>query len=177
MPFQVASEDSATASALRTALLAQDVESRPTIRLLMSGGNREEALRFELVIEPDGTARSVIRDGLHDQDGSAQVILSDTQLRRLSERLLDTSLLRLRAPQPLWIPDSVIGSLEITSSGGRESGEGSSERWYFYADKDQALVAEDAPPPELVEAVSSLLEIVERAPELPGPTDTNLVGV
>lgn len=130
---------------------------RIEVRMRIRGGLPSQRFNMDLEASTaDDTARIQVRNEMADQFAeSGPVSLRGPELQDLAAAVLESGLLDLPQEPPSFLPDTVVGILEI--SDGR-----SIRRYYFAADPDQAAVQGKVPPPQLQAVVERLYRMGEQ---------------
>jgi hypothetical protein len=147
-PTSLEPEDPLRAAVDRAAV--GDVDEGLTFDLHVAGGLPAQAYRLEHRIGGDLRARTSLVDeraGRRHEARGTDVGRDD--VAEVARRILASGLLDAPADPPTFLPDTVVGVIEI-SDGER------TYRAYFAADADQASVQEVPPRPAVLEAANAL---------------------
>jgi hypothetical protein len=127
------------ASRVRRAIRDEKTARDIRVALRVGGGLPEQAYHFEFLAEGSGAAHGELRCQLSDRSVRKRTrSLDPRRFRSLLRRIDESRILQRRADEPRFLPDTVIGLLEVAS-------EGTTERIYFAADPDQASVQNKVP--------------------------------
>ncbi len=141
--------------ALRSAL-ERAAEGGPDRRLQISlrvaGGAPSQRYRFEFAARGTGTASSTLSAEAPDQQGKWDERLEPAELADLAREVLASGVLDTPAEAPRFLPDTLVGILDITNGTTRL-------RRYFAADPDQARVQDAAPPPSITKAADAIFSL------------------
>ena len=146
---------------LKRKLLSSD---RPPIHLRVTGGPPRQRFDLDLRIEGDGTIVSRLHDDLERRETSKRVKLEHARLEPIYAEIARSGLLDTDAKAAPFIPDSLIGVIEIEGN-----------RWLFYADREQAEAADARAPEGILAATRQLMQVAASALNLPSISPT-LVG-
>jgi hypothetical protein len=129
---------------------AGDVDENLKIVLRVSGGMPAQSYRFDYRVGGDLTARVSLDDERSNRrravDGAS---VERNEVAELARELVASGVLDVPADPPRFLPDTVVGVLEI--SYGKAT-----FRVYFAADPEQASVQEVPPRPELHRAAEAI---------------------
>lgn len=129
------------------------------VSLLVAGGAPSQRYRFHFAADGSGGVEGELHCELSGREGKARrAKLARKQFADLVRDVVASGVLEVPAEQPRFLPDTVVGTLELTD--GR-----SSLSWDFAADPEQAK-AQGAVPPRAVERAAD--EIYSRAAKLMG---------
>lgn len=132
-----------------------DLRDALRVELRISGGMPGQDYLFEFASSGSGAAQSQIRDSLSDRHGKPkQASLEGKNLTRLLDAILTSGVLDLPEEPPQFLPDTVVGYLEVSHS---DSG----RRWYFAADEDQAQAQGKIPSREIKEVLETIYSLGE----------------
>ena len=147
--------------ALEQGLQSPDQGRRISVELRVSGGQASRRYAFHFRAGGDQEAQAELRCGLSGRQGEAKdVRLHEGEWTSLLREILDSGVLDLPEEPPRFLPDTVVGLLEIS--------DGESTRWlYFAADEDQASVQGKRPPPPLTSVVETIYRLAGRMMNLP----------
>jgi hypothetical protein len=81
--------------------------------------------------------------------------LDDAQLAALIRAVLASGLLETPAEAPRFLPDTVVGILELSHGA-------TTHRWYFAADAEQARSQGAEPPPAVAKAADAIYGVAGR---------------
>ena len=147
-PASLEPEDPLRAAVDRAA--AGEVDESLTFDLRVAGGMPTRAYRLEHRIGGDMRARTSLVDERagrrHEARGSD---VGPDDVAEVARRIVASGVLDVPADPPSFLPDTVVGVLEI--SDGEHT-----YRAYFAADPDQASVQEVPPRPAVLEAANAL---------------------
>jgi len=141
--------------ALRSALeRAADgkADRRLEISLRVAGGAPSQRYRFEFVARGTGTASSELSCEATDRRGKSDERLEPAELAELARKVLASGILDTPAEPPRFLPDTLVGILDITNGT-------TSFRRYFAAEADQAQVQAAAPPAGVAEAADAIFSL------------------
>ncbi len=141
--------------ALRSALeRAADgkADRRLEISLRVVGGAPSQRYRFEFVARGTGRASTELSCEATDREGKSNERLDSAELADLARKMLASGILETPAEAPRFLPDTVVGILDITNGT-------TSFRRYFAADADQAQVQAAAPPSGVAEAADAIFSL------------------
>lgn len=118
-----------------------------SISFRVAGG--PPASRYRLEYRTSGTrlASGSLECGLRDRHGAAPP--HEVDVPSLARRLLESGVMDIPAEPPGFLPDTIVGTIEITAGDHRR-------RIYFAADPDQASVQTKTPPPAVLRAADAL---------------------
>lgn len=133
------------------------------VRLRIGGGAPSQRYQLEFEVAATGEARALLRDELTDRRAQAEPgRLEPGEVQRLLGTIDEVALLRTEPVQPAFLPDTVVGILEVSDGSDLY-------RTYFIADPAQAE-AQERPPPEAVRAVvEQIYELVARLLDIEDP--------
>jgi hypothetical protein len=141
--------------ALRFAL-ERAAEGKPdrrfAISLRVAGGAPSQRYRFEFAARGTGTASSTLSSEAPDQQGKSDERLDPAELADLAREVLASGVLDTPAEQPRFLPDTLVGILDITNGT-------TTLRRYFAADPDQAQVQAAAPPAGVTKAADAIFSL------------------
>lgn len=152
--------DNTLSENLQKAIEDESVRERITISLQVNGGLASE--RYQLFLEASGRGsveyeyRSQLLD---DTLRSGTADISDEAFVALLKQVRVSGVLGLSQEDPRFVPDTVIGILEISD------GE-NSFRATFAADPEQAEEQGRTPPPEVTEAADAMYALGARVMDL-----------
>ena len=132
-----------------------DAETREklTIRLHISGGMPSQAYHFDFRTAGNEVTYCELDCTLSGRQGSRESsVLEYDDFSNLLSKLQESQVLETVQENPRFLPDTVVGYLEITD------GE-LSRRMYFAADEDQAGVQGKTVSPELQAAVEPIYQM------------------
>jgi hypothetical protein len=127
------------------------VDPRLEISLIVAGGAPSQRYRFAFRGAGAGDAESDLECQPSKRRGtSKQTAKPDpAQFADLVRAILASGLLEVPQQQPRFLPDTVVGKLEISDGSSRR-------RWYFAADPDQASVQQLQTPPAVAKAADAI---------------------
>lgn len=129
-------------------------ETRVSLRI--AGGLPSQSFHLEVEATGDESGHSRIHCKLSGRRAETERTRLDAQeFQELLGEIVKSGVLKLREERPLFLPDTVVGILEISD------GE-STRRYYFAADPDQAETQGKVPPPELRKAVDVVYRLGSR---------------
>jgi hypothetical protein len=138
---------------LRTALMRTadgDVDPQLQISLRVSGGAPSQRHQFNFTVAGGGRMSSRLDSDFGNRHAAVdEERLQDNDIVELVRRLRDSEILDLAPQQPRFLPDTLVGMLDITRGP-------STFRVYFAADADQAAV-QGKPVPEPVRAATAAI--------------------
>ena len=141
-----------------------DVDRDLRVSLVVGGGAPSQRYRFNFAANGSGRVSSEFSSELSGRTGKArQRTLTRQEFAEVLRAIVATGVLELSADQPRFLPDTVVGILEL--SDGR-----SSYRWKFAADPEQALTQGAAPPPALERAADAIYSLGGRLMGKPKPS-------
>jgi hypothetical protein len=132
--------------------LAEEGDKRKnvTVSLKIAGGLPSEEFHLDFRASGDGTMQCEMECGLSKRRGKSQAkSLKSKESAQLLRKVLDSGLLNLEQQRPRFLPDTLIGILEITD------GE-SVHRTYFAADPEQAKMQNQSLRPELEKIINEI---------------------
>lgn len=130
-----------------------DVDRDLRVSLVVAGGAPSQRYRFDFAADGSGSVRSDFSSELSGRTGKArQRTLTRKEFAEVLRGIVASGLLELSVDQPRFLPDTVVGILEV--SDGR-----SSFRWDFAADPEQAVTQGTVPPPALERAVDEIYSL------------------
>ena len=138
---------------LEEALKDPDVGRRVSVELRVSGGMPEKAYYFHLRVDGGRVVESQIRDaatGRRAENKGATMAGADWSA--LLRAIRGSRVLDVPEEPPRFLPDTVVGHLEITD------GE-STHTLYFAADEDQARAQNKVPPAQVRRAVDAIYSL------------------
>lgn len=126
-------------------------EKNLRVSLRINGGLPSQKFRLDFQAAGDGTVSCEVDCQLSGRHGKTEekVRLEAQELRGLLETIVESGVLDLPEEQPAFLPDTVVGILEISDGS-------STRRFYFAADPDQAEVQGKVPPPELQRTLEAI---------------------
>lgn len=124
-------------------------DRRFRISLLVTGGAPSQRYRFEFLVRGTGAASSKLEDVPSDRQGKSDDRLEPSELAELARTLLASGVLDTPAEPPRFLPDTLVGILDITNGKARF-------RRYFAADADQAELQGAAAPAGLAKAADAI---------------------
>ncbi len=138
---------------LKEALTDEVVRKRLSVTLHIAGGLRQQAYQFDFAASGKGRVRCDLRCNLTKRTGRAgRRTISNSEFTELLKRIQKSKVLSLAAATPEFLPDTVVGRLEISD------GE-VTHRWYFAADEEQAKTQGKLPPKALRDAIDAIYGI------------------
>ncbi len=127
-----------------------EVDRELRVSLLVAGGAPSQRYRFHLAADASGRVQGELRCELSGREGkSRRRTLARKEFADLVRAIVASGVLEVPAEQPRFLPDTVVGTLEL--SDGR-----SSLRWDFAADAEQAEAQGTPPPPAVEKAVDDI---------------------
>jgi hypothetical protein len=121
-----------------------DVDRELRVSLLVAGGVPSQRYRFHFAADGSGRVSCELSCELSGRKAKAsRRTLARKEFADLIRAIMASGVLEAPAEQPLFVPDTIVGTLEL--SDGR-----SSLRWDFAADPEQAKT-QGAVPPSAVE--------------------------
>jgi hypothetical protein len=124
-------------------------DRRFAISLVVTGGAPSQRYRFEFAARGTGTFSAQLSDEPADQRERSEERLESAELAGLARDVLASGVLDTPADPPRFLPDTLVGILDITSGTTRF-------RRYFAADREQADVQAAVPPPGLAKAADAV---------------------
>jgi hypothetical protein len=122
------------------------------ISLLVTGGAPSQRYRFEFAARGTGSLSTRLADDVSDRQGKSAERLGASDLADLARSILGSGVLETPAEPPRFLPDTIVGILDITNGTSRF-------RRYFAADTEQAEVQDAVPPPALVKAADAIYAV------------------
>jgi hypothetical protein len=122
------------------------------ISLRVAGGAPSQRYRFEFVARGTGTASSELSDDAADRREKSDERLDPAELADLARKVLASDILDTPAEAPRFLPDTLVGILDITNGTTRF-------RRYFAVDADQAQVQAATPPARVAEAADAIFSL------------------
>jgi hypothetical protein len=133
-----------------------EVDRKLKISLLVVGGAPSQRYHFEFAASGSGEVDAELSCDLSDRRGRVEgQKLEEAQLAELVRAILASGLLEAPAEVPAFLPDTVVGILELSDGASRL-------RWYFAADPEQARAQEAEPPPGVVKAADAIYALAGR---------------
>lgn len=133
---------------LRLALRDEAARRRFHVRLNVRGGLPAQSYRLEFDMAGSGEVQSQYADALSKREGRTdKAALDSRQVLAILKTLAPA--LELADEQPRFLPDTLVGILEISDGT-------NTHRIYFAADPDQAKAQGKLLPPALQAAVNSI---------------------
>ena len=130
-----------------------EVDRELRVSLLVAGGVPSQRYRFHFAADGSGRVRCELDCDLSDRKGKAgRRTLAQKEFADLVRAIVASGVLEVSAEQPRFVPDTVVGSLEL--SDGR-----SSLRWDFAADPEQAKTQGAVPPPAVERAADEIYSL------------------
>lgn len=127
-----------------------EVDRELRVSLLVAGGAPSQRYRFRFDADGSGQAQAELGCELSGREGDATGRrLARKEFADLVREIVASGLLEVPMEQPRFLPDTVVGTLEL--SDGR-----SSLRWDFAADPEQARAQAAVPPPAVERAVGQI---------------------
>ena len=127
------------------------------ISLRVVGGLPGRGYHFEFNTSGGGQAQSRLKDERKRRElGTDTAQLEGGEFRKLLESIRDSRMLTRGEEPPRFLPDTVVGMLEITD--GQHT-----YRYWFAADEDQASVQNKKTPPEIAKVVEMIYGMGARA--------------
>jgi hypothetical protein len=144
--------------ALRSAL-ERTAEGKPDrsfeVSLRVAGGAPSQRYRFEFTARGTGSLATSISDDMSERHGKSDERLDPSEFADLARVLLRSGVLETPAETPRFLPDTLVGILDITQGTSRF-------RRHFAADRDQAQVQDVQPPSALVKAADAIYALGAR---------------
>jgi hypothetical protein len=127
------------------------VEPGLEISLVVAGGAPSQRYRFAFRGSGAGDVECDLECQPSKRRGTSKPRAKpdQAQFADLVRAILASGLLEVPQQQPRFLPDTVVGRLEISDGSSRQ-------RWYFAADPDQASVQELQTPPAVAKAADAL---------------------
>jgi hypothetical protein len=142
------------ADRLDAALTDEATRRALVVKMTIRGGLQPQAYAFDFVAHGGGNAECSFEDRLHGASCERTTLrLSPDDFRDLLKKIQGA--LRLPHEQPSFLPDTVLGILEV--SDGRDV-----RRLYFAADPEQAKTQGQVPPRELRTAIDAIYAAAAR---------------
>jgi hypothetical protein len=133
-----------------------EIDPELRISLLVVGGAPSQRYHFDFAAFGSGEVYAELSCDLSNRRGKAEGRkLDEAQFAELVGAILASGLLEAPAELPGFLPDTVVGILELSDGA-------STLRWYFAADPEQAHSQEAEPPPALVRAADSIYALAGR---------------
>ena len=130
-----------------------EVDRELGVSLLVAGGVPSQRYRFHFAADGSGRVRCELRCELAGREGKAsRRTLDRKQVADLIRTIVAGGLLDVPAGEPRFMPDTVVGTLEL--SDGR-----STLSWDFAADAEQAKTQDAVPPPALEKAADEIYSL------------------
>ena len=126
-----------------------EADRRLKISLLVTGGAPSQRYRFEFAARGTGAVSSTLACEASDRQGKSDERLDQAELAELARTILASGVLDLPDEPPQFLPDTLVGILDITNGTSRF-------RRYFAADEDQAKVQDAVPPKSVVRAADAI---------------------
>jgi hypothetical protein len=141
-----------------------DIDRNLRVSLIVGGGAPSQRYRFHFAADGSGRVRSDFSSEPSGRTGKASKrTLTRKEFAEVLRAIVATGVLELSVDQPRFLPDTVVGTLEI--SDGR-----SSFRWDFAADPEQAMTQGTVPPPALERAVDEIYSLGGKLMGKPKPS-------
>ncbi|MDQ3874992.1 MAG: hypothetical protein M3322_05495 [Actinomycetota bacterium] len=138
----------------RTAKGEVDPELR--ISLLVVGGAPSQRYRFDFAASGSGEVSAELACDLSNRRGKAEGRkLAEGQFAALARAILASGVLEAPAEPPRFLPDTVVGILELSDGTSRR-------RWYFAADPEQARSQQAEPPRAVADAADAIYAVAGR---------------
>lgn len=118
-----------------------------SISFHVSGGPPASRYRLEYRTSGSRLTSGSLECGLRDRHGTAPS--HEVDVPSLARRLLESGVMDIQAEPPGFLPDTLVGIIEIAAGDHRR-------RIYFAADPDQASVQNRTPPSAVLRAVDAL---------------------
>jgi len=136
----------------RIAVAIDDEQSRRrvSVKMTVRGGLPSQRYTFEFTATGDGTATCRVDDQLRKRksdSSAARATLGQKDFVDLLKKIRPA--LERPAEQPLFLPDTVVGILEVSDGT-------AVRRIYFAADPDQAQTQGKVPPREVGQAIDAV---------------------
>lgn len=126
------------------------------VKLKVSGGIPSKAYRFDFQASGKGEFHCEMKCELSKRETKASKrTIESKQFANLLKNLAASGVLETEQEPPRFLPDTVIGTLEI--SDGK-----SAHRIYFAADPEQAITQGKVPSPEVLKAVDSIYALASK---------------
>ena len=150
-PPSIAPEQHSLGENLTLAIKDEGVRRGFSVKMKVHGGIPSQGYSFDFSAAGDGTAECRFECHLSGRKGqSRETNLAPKDMVALLRTL--ERVVKLPQEQPLFLPDTVIGILEVSDGT-------SLRRFYFAADREQAKTQGKIPPPELLQAVDAIYAI------------------
>lgn len=147
-PPSIAPEQQSFSEKLALAIKDEGVRRGFSVKMNVRGGIPSQGYSFYFSAAGDGTAECRFECHLSGRKGqSRETHLAPKDVIALLRAL--ERVVKLPQEQPLFLPDTVVGILEISDGT-------SLRRFYFAADPEQAKTQGKVPPPELLQAVDAI---------------------
>ena len=127
-----------------------EIDEDLSISFRVAGGSPKQ--RYRLMFEASGGRLEVctLDCEMSDRHGLAEAHELDTKIiSSLSRSLLQSELLSTTTKPPRFLPDTLVGIIEITSGN-------TTHRTYFAADADQAAIQDMTPPEAVLKAAEAI---------------------
>jgi hypothetical protein len=142
--------DQPLAAVLRRALEDPSVRKDVRVALRVAGGAPGQTYALDVRAAGDGQAHAELRAERPQRQAAAErAEVTDVAFRRLLRQIVDSKLLDAAAPPPRFLPDTLVGYLEVAHGN-------TAHRAYFVADPEQARMQSVATPAELSKAVDAV---------------------
>ena len=146
---------------LRTALMRAaegDFDKDLTISLRVAGGAPEQRYRFDFKSRGGRVERCTLGCEISQRHGALEEPeeVDAKTMASLSRTILGSELLGVDEKPPRFLPDTLVGILEVTVGG-------VTHRTYFAADPDQASVQDLAPPDAVIKTAEMIYQVAEKA--------------
>ena len=149
-PAIAASSPEPLSDVVRHAIREDAVARKVRVAMHVSGGQPEQAYVFDFAADGSGKASCDLRCNLSRRSGRKRTRSLDSRRFRTLLRAVDKSgVLRRPAAAPRFLPDTVVGRLEISSGD-------ATHRIYFAADPDQASVQKQVPSAALQRVIDAV---------------------
>ena len=136
-----------------------EVDPRLRISLVVAGGAPSQRYHFNFAASGSGEVSAELSCDLSNRRGKAEGRkLDEAQVAELVRTILAGGLLDAPAELPGFLPDTVVGILELSDGT-------SSVRWNFAADPEQARSQQAEPPPAVVEAADAIYTLAGKLME------------
>jgi hypothetical protein len=124
-------------------------DRRLSISMLVAGGAPSQRYRFEFAAQGTGAVSSRLACEPSERRADADERIEPAELADLARTVLASGVLDTPAQTPTFLPDTLVGILDITYGNSRF-------RRYFAADPDQAKVQSAVPPAGVVTAADAI---------------------
>lgn len=148
--------------------LESDVPAPAALELRVYGGMPSQRLDLKLFVDDAGAVTIDVVDNVTNLKASRRVQLQRSRVDTVRAAILESGILDIEATPPPLPPDSVVGTLRITTPP-------VTAHWTFAGDIDQAQVLHDEAPLELIRAVGPLMTLGKDVLEI-ATINPNLVG-